>query len=53
LVEAGLVAAVVRRPGIGPTPDGRNGGGDLFFTDGAVVVVVLAAPDAPQSDAAG
>jgi hypothetical protein len=41
LVEAGLVDAVVKRPGIGPTTDGRNGGGDPFFTDGDVTVLVL------------
>jgi hypothetical protein len=41
LVEAGLVDAVVKRPGIGPTSDGRNGGGDPFFTDGDVAVMVL------------
>jgi hypothetical protein len=41
LVEAGLVETVVERPGIGPTSDGRNGGGDPFFTDGDVVVMVL------------
>lgn len=44
LIEAGLVAAVARRPGIGPIADGRNGGGDLFFTDGEVVVVVVIPP---------
>jgi hypothetical protein len=41
LLEAGLVEAVVRQPGIGPTTDGRNGGGDPFFTDGDVVVVAF------------
>jgi hypothetical protein len=49
LIEAGLVEAVVRRPGIGPTPDGRNGGGDPFFTDGEVVVMVLASPVVGQA----
>jgi hypothetical protein len=44
LSEAGLVAAVTRCPGIGPTTDGRNGGGDRFFTDGAVVVMVVTPP---------
>jgi hypothetical protein len=41
LVEAGTVDAVVKRPGIGATSDGRNGGGDPFFTDGDVVIMVL------------
>jgi LssY C-terminus len=38
---AGLVAAVVREPGIGATRNGTNGGGDHFSTDGQVTVVVL------------
>jgi hypothetical protein len=29
LLEAGQVRAAARRTGIGPTPDGRNGGGDI------------------------
>jgi hypothetical protein len=41
LVEFGLVDAVVKRPGIGATADGRNGGGDPFFTDGDVAIMVL------------
>jgi hypothetical protein len=41
LLEAGRVAAVARRPGIGPTADGRNGSGDPFRTDGEVVVMVV------------
>ena len=41
LVEAGIVDVVVKRSGIGATSDGRNGGGDPFFTDGDVVIMVL------------
>jgi hypothetical protein len=41
LVEAGIVDTVVKRPGIGATSEGRNGGGDPFFTDGDVIVMVL------------
>jgi hypothetical protein len=32
---------VVKRADIGATVDGRNGGGEPFFTDGDVVVMVL------------
>ena len=42
LIEAGLVGAVTRRPGIGRTPDGRNGSGDPFFTEGDVIVMTVA-----------
>ena len=45
LLEADRVTAVTRRPGIGPTADGRNGGGDPFRTDGEVVVMVIRASD--------
>lgn len=41
LRAAGLVRAVVMEPGIGRTENGRNGGGDRFFTDGRVAVIVL------------
>ena len=41
LIEAGLVGAVTRRPGIGRTPDGRNGSGDPFFTEGDVMVITV------------
>jgi hypothetical protein len=41
MVEAGLISALVKRPGIGATDAGRNGEGDPFFTDGDVVVLVL------------
>ncbi|MFL5701622.1 MAG: LssY C-terminal domain-containing protein [Ktedonobacteraceae bacterium] len=41
LIEAGVVDAVVKRLGIGATSDGRNGGGDPFFTDGDVIIMVL------------
>jgi len=39
--QAGLVTAVVMEPGIGPTTNAENGGGDRFYTDGQVDVVVL------------
>jgi hypothetical protein len=37
----GLVTSVVMEPGIGATSNGRNGGGDRFYTDGKVAVIVL------------
>ncbi|HEY7901513.1 MAG TPA: LssY C-terminal domain-containing protein [Caulobacteraceae bacterium] len=38
LVRAGRVAADYQISGIGPTVAGRNGGGDLYFTDGEVEI---------------
>ncbi len=39
--QAGLVTAVVMEPGMGRTTNAENGGGDRFYTDGRVAVVVL------------
>ncbi len=39
--KTGLVTTVVMEPGMGRTTDGINGGGDRFYTDGKVAVVVL------------
>jgi hypothetical protein len=41
LQATGLVASVTSVEGIGPTKDGRNGGGDPYFTDGMVKVCTL------------
>lgn len=41
LVDAGIVATTYQVSGIGPTIDGRNGGGDPYFTDGEVTIAVL------------
>jgi len=41
LRQAGLVTAVVMEPGMGRTTNAENGGGDRFYTDGRVAVVVL------------
>jgi hypothetical protein len=41
LQAEGLVVTVVMEPGIGPTTNGKNGGGDRFYTDGKVALVVL------------
>jgi hypothetical protein len=41
LEQAGMVDAKYQVSGIGPTMDGRNGGGDLYYTDGEVWVLRL------------
>ena len=35
----------MKSPGRGATKDGRNGGGDPYFTDGKIMVGVLRQPD--------
>ncbi len=42
LSVANVLAQQYQIPGRGPTTDGRNGGGDRYFTDGMVTVGVLA-----------
>jgi hypothetical protein len=44
LVRAGWVDARYKVKGIGPTQDGRNGGGDRYFTDGEIDVATLRTP---------
>jgi hypothetical protein len=41
--HAGMATAKYQVTGVGPTLTGRNGGGDLYFTDGEVWVLRLAA----------
>ncbi len=41
LGAAGMVDAKYQVTGIGPTMDGRNGGGDLYYTDGEVWILRL------------
>jgi LssY C-terminus len=41
LEAAGMVDAKYQVTGVGPTLDGRNGGGDLYYTDGEVWVLRL------------
>jgi hypothetical protein len=41
LESAGVVEAKYQVTGIGPTMDGRNGGGDLYYTDGEVWILRL------------
>jgi hypothetical protein len=46
LEVAGRLAALYEVTGIGPTLNGRNGGGDRYFTDGELAVGVLVAEGA-------
>jgi hypothetical protein len=41
LENAGMVSAKYQVTGIGPTVAGRNGGGDLYYTDGEVWILRL------------
>lgn len=41
LVKAGMVTTTYQVSGIGPTLFGRNGGGDRYYTDGEIHVLVL------------
>lgn len=57
LARAGWVTARYQVTGIGPTVNGRNGGGDWYFSDGEMDVAVLreaaapaAAPPTPLAD---
>lgn len=49
LAAARMLAETYHVTGIGPTLNGRNGGGDRYFTDGEVTVGVLAPDAAPSS----
>jgi hypothetical protein len=41
LTRAGMLDAIYSVTGIGPTLDGRNGGGDRYFTDGEIAIGVI------------
>ena len=47
LATAGALESRFQLPGVGPTQDGRNAGGDRYFTDGMIDVGVLTAVQAP------
>lgn len=51
LVAAKLVEALYQVTGVGPTLNGRNGGGDRYFTDGEIHVARLM-PDGGRNSAA-
>jgi LssY C-terminus len=50
LENAGMVDAKYQVTGVGPTLDGRNGGGDLYYTDGEVWVLRLVEACHKRSD---
>jgi len=39
--KAGVISSLVIEPGMGPTTNGRNAGGDPFSTDGRVDLIIL------------
>jgi hypothetical protein len=41
LVKVGMLDQIYAVTGVGPTLDGRNGGGDLYFTDGEIKIGVI------------
>jgi hypothetical protein len=47
LERAGQLARRYQQPGVGPTRDGRNAGGDRYVTDGLLSVGVLRATAGP------
>ncbi len=49
LAHAGQLSSRYQVTGIGPTLDGRNGGGDRYYTDGEMDVGVLSPGNAVQS----
>ena len=49
LIRAGQLVSWFRVTGIGPTLDGRNGGGDRYYTDGELFTGVLSSDNAVQS----
>jgi len=52
LEAAGMVTAKYQVTGIGPTMAGRNGGGDLYYTDGEVWILRLVEACQKRSDPA-
>jgi hypothetical protein len=51
LAKAGQLVGRSQVTGLGPTLNGRNGGGDRYFTDGEVDVGVLSPANAQQAEA--
>ena|SRR2546422_11023525 len=50
LKSAGWLTALYDVTGVGPTVNGRNGGGDRYFTDGELTVGVLAPEGSAGTD---
>lgn len=51
LEKAGRVSATYEIAGVGPTLNGRNGGGDRYFTDGEILIARLLEGCVPQAPA--
>lgn len=51
LTRVHMLRTIYHVAGVGPTTDGRNGGGDRFFTDGDVTVGVMTPGEALQEGA--
>jgi len=49
LARAGQLSELYQVTGIGPTLNGRNGGGDWYFTDGELTIGVLSAQNVVQT----
>lgn len=50
LSQAGQLTEIFQVTGVGPTLNGRNGGGDRYFTDGELTVAVIAFNNQKQAD---
>jgi hypothetical protein len=51
LSHAGQLERQYQVPGVGPTQDGRNAGGDRYYTDGMLSVGVLITTQTPAKSA--
>lgn len=49
LIAAKMVTTTYEVSGVGPTLDGRNGEGDLYYTDGEIHIAVLSPDGKPVS----
>jgi hypothetical protein len=48
LTAAGMLTETYQVTGVGPTLNGRNGGGDRYYTDGEITIGVVSVDDAVQ-----
>ncbi len=51
LSNVGMITQTLEAAGIGPTFNGRNGGGDRYFTDGEIIVAALSGACSAQPPA--
>jgi hypothetical protein len=49
LTRAGMLSAIYQVGGVGPTVNGRNGGGDRYYTDGEITVGVIRSDAIPSN----